>query len=36
MQHYQMLSGALLTWRRIPNWLDREALPKPIITGRNV
>lgn len=36
MQHYQMLTGALLTWRRIPNWLDREALPKPIITGRNV
>jgi hypothetical protein len=36
MQHYQMLSGALMTWRRIPNWLDREALPKPIITGRNV
>jgi hypothetical protein len=36
MQHYQMLTGALLTWRRIPNWLDREALPKLIITGRNV
>ena len=36
MQHYQMLSGALMTWRRIPNWRDREALPKPIITGRNV
>lgn len=36
MQHYQMLTGALLTWRRIPNWLDRDALPKPIITGRNV
>ena len=36
MQHYQMLSGALMTWRRFPNWLDRDALPKPIITGRNV
>lgn len=36
MQHYQMLTGALLTWRRIPNWLDLEALPKLIITGRNV
>lgn len=36
MQHYQMLSGALMTWRRIPNWLNRDALPKPIITGRNV
>lgn len=36
MQHYQMLTGALLTWRRIPNWLDRDVLPKPIITGRNV
>jgi hypothetical protein len=36
MQHYQMLTGALLTWRRIPDWLDRDALPKLIITGRNV
>jgi hypothetical protein len=36
MQHYQMLTGALLTWRRIPDWLNLEALPKSIITGRNV
>lgn len=36
MQHYQMLTGALLTWRRIPDWLNREALPKSIITGRNL
>lgn len=36
MQHYQMLTGALLTWRRIPDWLNPEELPKLIITGRNV
>ncbi|MEK6279430.1 MAG: hypothetical protein AABN95_03675 [Acidobacteriota bacterium] len=35
-QHYQMLTGALLTWRRIPDWLNPEELPKSIITGRNV
>lgn len=35
MQHYQMLTGSLLTWRRFPDWLDPESLPKWIITGRN-
>ncbi len=34
MQHYQMLVGSLLTWRRIPNWLDTAALPESVITGR--
>ncbi len=34
MQHYQMLVGSLLTWRRIPNWLDEAALPESVITGR--
>jgi hypothetical protein len=35
MQHYQMLTGALLTWRRVPDWLDPEALPEAALTGRN-
>lgn len=36
MQHYQMLTGALLTWRRTPDWLDPEALPKSAVTGLDV
>jgi hypothetical protein len=32
-QHYQMIIGALLTWRRIPNWLDGKALPDWVRTG---
>jgi hypothetical protein len=34
MQHYQMLVGSLLTWRRIPNWLDEAALPEYVVSGR--
>ncbi len=34
MQHYQMLTGSLLTWRRIPNWLDAATLPEYVINGR--
>ncbi len=33
MQHYEMAVGSLLTWRQIPDWLDRQALPKWVITG---
>jgi hypothetical protein len=33
MQHYEMLVGSLLTWRRVPDWLDREALPAGIVQG---
>jgi hypothetical protein len=33
MQHYQMLTGSLLTWRRIRNWLDTAALPEWVIKG---
>ncbi len=35
MQHYQMLTGALLTWRRVADWLDPESLPKAAGTGWN-
>lgn len=33
-QHYEMLVGSLLTWRRIPNWLDTASLPDWVIRGR--
>ncbi len=33
MQHYQMISGALTTWRLIPDWLDEAALPDWVKTG---
>ncbi|HEX7183451.1 MAG TPA: hypothetical protein VF756_16580 [Thermoanaerobaculia bacterium] len=34
-QHHQTLLGSLETWRQIPNWLDTEALPEWVITGRS-
>jgi hypothetical protein len=34
-QHYSTIIGSLLTWRQIPNWLDRAALPEWVITGRS-
>jgi hypothetical protein len=33
MQHYQMATSSLLTWRQVPDWLDRAALPAEIIDG---
>lgn len=33
-QHYQTLVGSLQTWRQIPDWLDAEALPRWVVTGR--
>jgi hypothetical protein len=33
MQHYQMIVGSLMTWRQIPDWLDRAALPRWVVTG---
>ena len=33
MQHYQMIVGSLLTWRRVPDWLDSSALPETATTG---
>jgi hypothetical protein len=35
MQHYVTIVGSLLTWRQIPDWLDRAALPEWVITGRS-
>ncbi|MEM1203707.1 MAG: hypothetical protein AAGN66_10800 [Acidobacteriota bacterium] len=33
-QHYNTLAGSLVTWRQIPDWLDREALPDWVLTGK--
>ena len=33
MQHYQMLVGSLLTWRRVADWLDRSSVPQWVIEG---
>jgi len=35
MQHYQMIVGSVLTWRRIRDWLDSQRLPDWVITGVN-
>jgi hypothetical protein len=33
MQHYQMVTSSLLTWRQHPSWLDPACLPPEIIEG---
>jgi hypothetical protein len=33
MEHYRMVVASLLTWRQIPDWLDRNGLPEWAITG---
>jgi hypothetical protein len=34
-QYYTMITGSLLTWRQIPNWLaPEEELPPFVVTGR--
>ena len=33
MQHYQMVTSSLLTWRQYADWLDRAALPGEVIRG---
>jgi hypothetical protein len=32
-QHYQTITGSLLTWRQVPNWLDEKNLPSWVISG---
>jgi len=34
-QYYAMITGSLLTWRQIANWLDTAALPLWVKTGRS-
>jgi hypothetical protein len=33
MQHYQTITGALMTWRAIADWLDAAALPEWVVRG---
>jgi hypothetical protein len=33
MQHYQVVTGSLLTWRQNPSWLDPKALPAEVVRG---
>lgn len=33
-QYYAMVTGSLLTWRQVPDWLDRAALPEWARSGR--
>jgi hypothetical protein len=33
MQHYQTISGALMTWRMIADWLDTATLPAWVLRG---
>lgn len=35
MQHYTALSGSLVTWRQVPDWLDEARLPEWIVAGRS-
>jgi hypothetical protein len=35
MEHYNMITGSLLTWRQIPDWLDESTLPAWVIRGTN-
>ena len=32
-QHYDFISGALLTWREIPDWTDESSLPEWVRKG---
>jgi hypothetical protein len=33
MEHYEMISGALATWRHVQSWLDRADVPEGVIEG---
>jgi hypothetical protein len=33
MEHYEMISGALATWRHVQSWLDREQVPEGVKEG---
>ncbi|MCP4657119.1 MAG: hypothetical protein GY856_17055 [bacterium] len=32
-QHYNVVAGSLVSWRQIPDWLDRDALPDWVKSG---
>lgn len=33
MEHYNMLAGALMTWRHVQDWLDRNEIPEGVLEG---
>lgn len=33
LQHYQAVTGSLLTWRQVFDWLDQDMLPAWVVTG---
>jgi len=33
VQHYNTIAGSVVTWRQIPDWLDRDALPAWVKEG---
>jgi hypothetical protein len=33
MEHYRLVVGALMTWRRVQNWFERDEIPESIIKG---
>lgn len=33
MEHYELIVGALLTWRHVQSWLDREQVPEGVKEG---
>ena len=33
MQHYQMVSNSVLTWRQYANWNNRDAIPEEVKQG---
>jgi hypothetical protein len=35
MEHYELISGALSTWRRVQNWLDPKDIPEWVREGTN-
>jgi hypothetical protein len=34
-QYYTMITGTLLTWRQVPDWLDPAGIPEWVKTGRS-
>jgi hypothetical protein len=34
-QYYTMITGSLLTWRQVPDWLDPARIPEWVKTGRS-
>jgi hypothetical protein len=36
LEHYTMISGSLVTWRRVRDWCDPGSLPKWVATGETL